>query len=331
MFAKILVPVDQSELAEQAVGPAAAIARASGARLELLLVHQPLAFAGFDDAPWNPEVWEEGQTYLASLVDEISSGAAVSVAAAMLKGDPVDVICEHVREESTDLVVMTSHGRTGLRRAWMGSVANGVLRHSTAPVLMLRPVEGKRSRDAAHHIFKHILVPVDGSPASAEIVEPAVALAKCADATITLLRVVQPLPIVAAEPGFAYIPPLVDEMATRRLVDAANDELADLAARLRNGSAGSIAAKVVVSPIAASAILEHARESDADLIAMSTHGRGMSRFLLGSVTESVLRNCALAMLVLRPRAHAVVAGSASAGEGRSPVRHSPSPASGSPR
>jgi len=300
MFKRILIPVDRSALAEQAVGQAAAIARASGAELDLVLVHEPMAFDGYADAPWNADALREARKYLARLDAEIESGSSLSVVSALLKGEPVDMICRRITDVRADLVVMTSHGRTGLSRAWMGSVAEGVLRHSTVPVLVLRPTVTKRQRDAGHHLFKHLLVPVDGSPLSAEVVGSAAALAQCGNGRITLLRVVQPIPIATAEPGFAYIPPFVDEAATSRLVDEANEKLVALAARLRNAYGVAVDANVTVHPLVAAAIIDVARANDVDLIAMSTHGRGMSRFVMGSVADKVVRGSGMPTLVYRP-------------------------------
>src|SRR5512132_1853966 len=142
MFKKLLVPLDRSPLAEQAIGQAAAIARASQADIDLALVHQPFPFNGFADAPWSADAWAEEQHYLESIAAELSSGSSVPVTYAALKGEPVEMICQRIRDVHADLVVMTSHGRTGLSRSWLGSIADGVLRHSTVPVLMLRAIEG---------------------------------------------------------------------------------------------------------------------------------------------------------------------------------------------
>lgn len=300
MFKKILVPLDHSKLAEQAVGQAAAIARASGAEMDLVLVHQLSPFDGYADAPWSVDFRQHERKYLARMAVEIESGASVPVRHAILDGDPIREICRQIGDLTADLVVMTSHGRTGLHRTWMGSVADGVLRHSAVPVLLLRSADTKREREAAHHQFKHILVPIDGSLLSMDAIGPAIDLARCSNARISLLCVVLPIPIVSAEPGFAYIPPLVDEVTTNRLADEARTELATLCAHLRDEYAVPVDANIVVHPFIAPAILDFARSHDVDVIAMSTHGRGLSRFFMGSVAEKLLRGSTLPMLIYRP-------------------------------
>jgi nucleotide-binding universal stress UspA family protein len=312
MFKKLLIPLDGSPLAEQAIGQAAAIARAANAAIDLVLVHQPFPFGAFDDAPWNSDAWNEERQYVESLEAEISAGSSVPVTHAILRGEAVDMICRRIADVAADLVVMTSHGRTGASRAWMGSVADGVLRHSTVPVLTLRPIEGKTRRDAAHHLFEHVLVPVDGSALSTEVFAAATALATCSGARLSLLRVVQPVPLISLDAGIPYasMPGPVDDPATTRIADEAREQLQETTRRLRDEAGVEIGAHLVVGPRVGPAILDFARTHDIDVIAMSTHGRGKSRFLVGSVADKVLRGSGLPMLLYRPvggraRAHIV--------------------------
>jgi nucleotide-binding universal stress UspA family protein len=303
MFRKLLIPLDRSALAEQAIGQAAAIARASQAEIDLVLVHQPMPLGGFDDAPWNTELGNEERAYLASVSAEVASGSSVPVTAAVLRGEPVDMICQRIGAMHADVVVMTSHGRTGLSRAWLGSVADGVLRRSAVPVLMLRPIEGKSRRDAAHRLFKRVLVPVDGSALATEVFAAATSLAKCSGARVWLLRVVQPIPLPSTDAAapYAQMPPaLVDETSTKVIAGEAGEQLNEIARRLHDESGVEIEAQVVIEPRVAPAILDFARTHDVDVIAMSTHGRGASRLLLGSVADKVLRGGGLPMLLYRP-------------------------------
>jgi nucleotide-binding universal stress UspA family protein len=302
MFKRILIPLDLSPLAEQAIGRAVAIARASKAEIDLVSVHQPMPFGGFNDAPWNPDLKLDEHKYLETVAAEVTSGSSVPATHAILKGEAVDMICKRAWDVDADLIVMTSHGRTGLSRVWFGSVADRVLRHSAVPVLMLRPVDGKKRADAARHLFKHVLIPLDGSAFATDILPSAVALAKCSDARVTLLRVIEPIPLlVYGEALPLTYPPLVqDETATNRLVAEATEELAGIARGLREQGIGLVDAEVVVAGHVAQTIVEFARTHDVDAIAMSTHGRGASRFLMGSVADKVLRASGLPLLLHRP-------------------------------
>jgi nucleotide-binding universal stress UspA family protein len=302
MFKKLLVPLDRSPLAEQAIGQAAAIARAAHASIDIVLVHEPLPFAGFGDAPWNAEERKYEDKYLETIADEISTGATVPITHNVMRGEPVEMIYTRACDIDADLIVMTSHGRTGLNRAWLGSVAHGVLRRSVVPVLMLRPMEGKTDRKAAHHLFKHILVPLDGSAFSADILSHATALAQCSGARVTLLRVVRPVPMVTVDidMSIAYPPMIPDAALTDQLVDKANAEIADVARQIRHGGYADVDAEVVVANNVAHAIIDFALGHSVDAIAMSTHGRGASRLLMGSVADKVVRASGLPMLLIRP-------------------------------
>jgi nucleotide-binding universal stress UspA family protein len=302
MFAKILVPLDRSPLAEQALGTAAAIARASKAGVDLVLVHQVFPFDGFGDAPWNALEREDEHKYLDGIAAELLAGAAVPATHAIVNGEAVEMIGKRSRDIEADLIVMTSHGRTGLSRVWIGSVATGVIKQAAVPVLMLRPVKSPDDLKAAHHLFKKILIPVDGSALAADIVVPAVNLAKCAGATIELLRVVEPVPLATADMGtpFAYPVMLQDDAATNHLLEEGRSEVGELAKRLGESESVKVNATAIVAGHVSNAIIDFARGHDVDLIAMATHGRGASRLVFGSVADKVVRASGLPMLLLKP-------------------------------
>lgn len=302
MFTKILVPLDRSPLAEQAVGTAAAIARASKASVDLVLAHEPFPFNGFADAPWNAQETEDQHKYLASIAGELISGAEVPTTLAVVNGEAVETICKRSWDIEADLIVMTSHGRTGLSRVWIGSVAMGVIKQAAVPVLMLRPVKTPDDRKAAHHLFTKILVPVDGSEFSGDMLGPAVDLAKCTGATLELLRVVEPVPLITADMGvpFAYPPMVQDDPATNHLFEEAKLGVAEQAKRLAETEGVKVNATALIAAHVSNAIIDFARGHDVDLIAMTTHGRGVSRLVFGSVADKVVRSSGLPMLLLRP-------------------------------
>lgn len=302
MFKKLLVPLDRSSFAEQALGPAAAIARASHAAMDVVLVHQPLPFAGFSDEPWNAELIADENKYLESTVAELGTGAAVSTTHAVLHGEATEMICARAKDVGADLVVMTSHGRTGLSRAWLGSVADAVLRQSAIPVLLLRPTEHAVSREAGRHVFKHVLVPFDGSERATGVVAPAVSLARCGVGRMTLLRVVQPIPLVVTDVdmGLAYSEMIPDDVATAAVVAEVTTQTADVAKRLTESEGLEVESHVVTDGRIARAILDFARGHAVDAVALSTHGRGASRLLVGSIADKILRGSELPVLLYRP-------------------------------
>jgi nucleotide-binding universal stress UspA family protein len=303
MFKTILVPLDGSALAEQALGTAAALARASGASLDLVTVLEPMPFAGFDDAPWNNHEWAARQKYVESTAAELGAGASVAVTGTIVRGPATEKLCERAHAIDADLVVMTSHGRSGMSRAWLGSIADAMIRHSDAPVLVLRPEPQALHPSRVHRTFAHILVPLDGSSLSTDIVAGAIELARTSNARVTLLRVVAPLPLMSTfEPTlpYAYSAIIPDEAATANLVELQRTELARLATRLHDESGLSVDSTVVVSEHTAAAIVDYAKANGVDLIAMATHGRGATRLLLGSVADKVLRSSGIAVLMHHP-------------------------------
>jgi nucleotide-binding universal stress UspA family protein len=304
MFRKIMVPLDRSALAEQALGEAAAIARASRAGVDLVLVQERRALPEHQRGAADDEELHGYERYMQAVVAELHSGASVEVTHAVVQGAPAEMIRARAYEVGADLIVMTTHGRTGLSRAWLGSVADAVVRRSAIPVLMLRPVDATPTdRLAVRHLFRCILVPIDGSESARGILDAAAALAQCSDAMVVLLRVVPHVPKVIAydmhEP-LIFPPTIPDTEATEQVVQDVTRQVEELARSLRELGNVKVEAHVIVGDRVAESIIDFARGHNADVIAMSTRGRGASRLLLGSVADKLLRASGLPMLLRRP-------------------------------
>ena len=301
MFARVLVPVDHSRLAEQAIGRAAAIAHACHGHLDVVLVHGTDPFAPLGDEPFVAEaLLREEEAYVADLARDLTTRLDVPATGAVVRGDVVSGIVARARDVGADLIVMTSHGRTGLSRSWLGSVADGVIRAAGIPVLMLRPSRTTTPVPVLAKPFRSVMVPLDGSATSRRALHAASALAQASGARMMLLRVVQPIPLITAETPKALLSTLgADPARTDRTVDEARKELADITKSLMAQGVVSASAEVVVAERVAQAIIDYARSHGAHLIAMATHGRGASRLLIGSVADKVLRSSGTAMLLLR--------------------------------
>jgi nucleotide-binding universal stress UspA family protein len=301
MFRTILIPLDRSTLAEEAIGPAAAIARAANATLDLVLVHEPPTFTGGRDAPVLPSYIEEDDRYLASTAAELYRGAGVAAMHAVVEGRPAEAICARANAANADLIVMTSHGRTGFNRVWLGSVADAVVRHATVPVLMLRPSAHTDTGAAIPQAITRILVPIDASPESQEIQESATELARCTGARLVLLHVVTPVPVLLSEVTvpLVYPPTVVDDAATALQVEEAHEMMASVAKAWRRAGA-TVETAVLLSGHTAGAIIDYARGHRIDALAMSTHGRGASRMLVGSVADKIRRACDMPVMLYRP-------------------------------
>ena len=315
MFKRLLVPLDRSSFAEQALGPAVAIARASNAGLTLMMVHTPRPLAGIADVPWHARQVPGKDKYLAVLAEKISKGASVPTRHVVACGEVAMMICQQAAVENADLIVMTSLGRIGFDRAWIGSVADGVMRKSSAPVLMIRPKDGELEKDFLPEamegdtknprlLFRRILVPLDGSALALEVLPAASALAQCGEGHLVLLQVVDPVPAFISEVGlpFVFPPPVQAGLTTADLVAGAEQSLTQTASKLSDNGCDSVETRVVVATDAAQAIVDFARDNGIDAIGMSTHGRGVSRLLIGSVADRVLRASVLPILLRRPSA-----------------------------
>ncbi|MGH7617519.1 MAG: universal stress protein [Gemmatimonadaceae bacterium] len=293
---KILVPLDTSTLAERALPTAVAIAIARDAsEVRLLLVHEPVPIAGFPDAPWNAARSTIERTYIEDKAHEMRARLATSVASEFAIGSPAHTIADTAAMTEADLIVMTTHGRTGLSRAWLGSVADAVMRSTNVPVLMLRPDDSHGAEPP--HGFARVLLPLDGSSGAERVLGDAVALAG-RGATYVLTRVVHPIPLILPGAGGYGMTSMTDADATNRAVAAAKDYLATVAGQLRERGVTHVNEHVEIGDHTAPMLIELAKAERVDLIAIAARGRGAARLLLGSVADKLLRGTSLPLLVI---------------------------------
>ena len=150
---RILVPLDGSSLAEAALPKAAALAEASGAELLLVRAAQAHALPGTDPAEAQVKVVREAEEYLAEVADRLRAAGAAKLECSVWYGPAAYTIVEAATLHHVDLIVMTTHGRSGLGRLILGSVAESVLRGTAIPILLLRaeeaPVEAPRGTGEA--------------------------------------------------------------------------------------------------------------------------------------------------------------------------------------
>ncbi|HMO57185.1 MAG TPA: universal stress protein [Roseiflexaceae bacterium] len=311
MYRSILVPLDGSSFSEQALPLAIKIAHQSGATLNLVHVtgqytFDPIYIDGVPviDANLHSRARDHARTYLEHVRERIIAETPMSVHATLIdiatpdasNGTIAQVLAEHTASAAIDLVIMTTHGRAGLTRFWIGSVADGMVRHSCVPLLLLRPES--QSQVIVPPTIRHILLPLDGSARSEAIVEHALALGHAMHARYTLLRLVMPLIVGTTIPFTASAD--FDPARTQQLQAEAQHDLDRIAQQIQLAGAHADT-RVCVSTQIAATILEVAEESHADLLALSTHGRsGMARLLIGSVADKVLRGTHLPVLLFRP-------------------------------
>jgi len=302
MFQTILVPLDGSPFAEGALPYAAAIARRTGGCIRVVHKHVPrqpvhpdsvLA----DDPNLDPLTWKSERAYLDAITRRLVAAGVASVTSALLEGPTVEAIANEVTATKPDLVVMTTHGRGPVARFWLGSVADALVRRLTTPILLIRPADDEATVQEPQ-LPRRVLIPLDSSALSENVLESAVSLGCLCGAEVTLLEVVVPVPLTAPEPGGLMITS-TDLVIMEKLQAEARRYVKSVADRLRAHGL-TVREQVVVHPHPAAAILEAAVDGKADLIALETHGRGgLGRMFLGSVADKVIRAALCPVLVHR--------------------------------
>jgi nucleotide-binding universal stress UspA family protein len=304
MLDQLLVTLDGSDFGEHAIPFAQAIAEKTGASVNISHVHccepptqllqnTPFQFEGVNMASYVARDAEEQRAYLKTREEAMKAELPENrICSALLEGYVTEALERHAREIDADLIIMTTHGRTGVSRAWLGSVADSLVRHSSFPLLVIRSLEdGETFPDVR---FDHFLVPLDGSATGEKILEPTVDLAKATGARLTLLHVVSPHVTVGAR-----VSPLPAGHLEERLTKA-EGYLASVAERMK-GEGIEATPKIESHFAPARAILKTAADEEVDLIALATHGyTGVKRALLGSVTDKVLRAARWPLLLERP-------------------------------
>lgn len=301
MIKSILVPLDGSGFAEQALPWAACLARATGSLLELVRVHDPvppwtIASEGAVAATaFDPSIRDAEEQYLANGVARLKEGGFTPVGYTLLDGEVAETIARHAEDNAFGLVVLATHGRGAVSRLWLGSVSDALVRRLTVPVLLIRPTEEAVVAPVTQ--FRKALVALDGSAESESALVAALALSDPKRTELILVRVVTPVPIIA-DAGMPATP-VVDEGLTDALRAQAGEYLVGVAARVRSPSV-KVTTRVLLEPGVANAILHEASLAGAEFVALATHGaRGIRRMVLGSVADKVLRGADRPVLLTR--------------------------------
>lgn len=297
MYKTILVPLDGSDFAEEALPLAKALAAKIGAELHLAHVVVPEPDMDFktpqEDLDWRGRVREGAERYLADHA-KTAEGEGISTLTAVLEGQVTSALLDYVEEQEVDLIALTSHGSGGIQRWWLGSVADGLLQSRKADLLLVRPWDETEERSGREALFRRILVPLDGSDLAEGALRPAVGLAERFGASLIALRVVpKPLDLTSI-----YGMPGV-EIRGRGHQERVQDATAYLAALADRHSGVPVEVHVVESSGAADGVVNSARALEADLVVLSSRGRGgMTRVVIGSVADKVIRGTTRPVLVV---------------------------------
>ncbi len=290
MFRTILVPLDGSPVGEQALAAAARLARAVHATVHLVHVHYPNSLTPIVietlpiiDAELQSLATQHEQFYLEQIAAApVMQG--IHTVTTLLEGEIAETLAAHAQAIQANLIVMTTHGWSGFEHFWLGSVAESLLRMTHTPLWLMRP--GEPAQRAAQPL-RRILVPLDGSTLSEQVLPHAQALASLDGARLILTRV----------------------MARRRRSDEASDAeqkqqieayLQEIASRLEaQGVPADIAVGAAEQP--ARALLTLSRELQVDAIALATRGQGgWQRMMVGSTADKIIRASPIPVLAVRP-------------------------------
>lgn len=287
----IVVPLDGSPVAEQAIGPAHTLAKVLQARLLLVHVFEspPVGASGSADR-------RLATTYLDGVAADVAG--SVPVATRLLFGDPATALLQLAGELPHAILALCTHGRSGVSRAIFGSVTDHLVRHATVPILVVR-----RAGTAATS-FERVLVPLDGSDLAEAAVPLATDLVQRTGAVLALARVAEVYPVPTAgaaatlpHPGDEELLAELSEQSERKAryyLESVAQDLCQLGYEatweVRVGRPATELQRVVES-------------IQADLVVMSTHGRGgVRRWALGSVTTELVLSGVAPVLVIPPRA-----------------------------
>ena len=301
MYKMIMVPTDGSGFDREAIRVALRIAERTEAKIRLVRVLATGAIfdmtattggtAGSSEAVQSGRDAALSELYALAAECRAMSKADLTVD---LHGGPIgDVLQGYARRHDVDLIVISTHGRSGISRLSLGSVTDSLIRHTTIPVLVVKPAASYLNPQI-NKAFKRIVVPLDGSTLAEQILPRVMALAKIEEAEITLLNVLIPHSYSQKEMVDPNLPWWDKD------ISLAQAYLFRVASKLRR-SGVTVTTDIVIGENVAGAIGDFAGREGGDLIAIATHGRGgLARLIRGSVADAVMHSSKLSMLVLKP-------------------------------
>jgi nucleotide-binding universal stress UspA family protein len=293
MYSKIMVPLDGSALSEGVLPYVRALARSINAPVELLRVNDPTQYRAYVPAAQIGE-------YLEKIAASFSGTTKLKCTVEL--GTPADMIVDYAAAEPGTLIAMATHGYSGARRWLLGSVAEKVLHGASNDMLLVRPADKDTGGEA---VLKKVQVPLDGSELAEKVLSIVAELAASLSLEVALLHV---LIRVLFSPPEAFLPVFGTNIPNQQELWAqassvASQYLAKKVEQLRAQGLPQVSSILIEGTAegAAAVIVDLAKRSPDDLVVLSTHGRsGIGRWLLGSVTERVVRHTSNPVIVIRP-------------------------------
>jgi len=302
MYRVIMVPTDGTGFDREAIRVALRIAERTEAKVKLVRVLGTGSFFAVAAAAEGTAVAAEvvrserdrALSELYALAAECRTVSSVAISVDLHAGPVTEVLEDYARRHEVDLIVISTHGRSGIARMSLGSVTDSLIRHTSIPVLVVKPPTSYLNPQAGE-AFSHVVVPLDGSTLAEQILPPIALLTSLEGADLTLLHVIKaqrPARGEITNPDLAW---------WERDIKSAQNYLQRVSRQLRRRSGLRVKTDIVVSQNVPSAISDFAAREKVDLIAIATHGRGgLARVLRGSVADAVLHLANRSMLVFKP-------------------------------
>lgn len=282
MFDSVLIPTDGSERSRRAAAHGIALAAVYDATVHALNVidTQALEIGDFTNLAQIHDALETQGESATGAITELAAAHDLETVAAVRDGTPARTILDYANEAGVDCIAMGTHGRTGIRRTLLGSVAERVVRVADRPVLTARAGEGEPDTD-----YDSILVPTDGEAESQAAAHAAIDLAARIDADVYALSVVDTT--ITSDGMFVAA------------LESNSDEAVNWV-EIEGAKRGVSVETVVEEGAPASVIAETADEYGVDLVVMGTHARtGLDRFVTRSVAERIIRHADAPVLTVR--------------------------------
>ncbi|MBX0297337.1 universal stress protein [Haloarcula nitratireducens] len=288
MFEQILFPTDGSDGAAFVFDHVLDLAARHDATVHILNVtdttqNSLLEIRGDDD----DALEQEGDRIVREAAEQADK-QGIDTVTDVVQGEPYREIVDYAEKHGLDLVVMPTHGRRGLERFLLGSTSERVVRRADVPVLTMRPDDD----DTISHPYQNVLVPTDGSDCANQALALGVDVADAEDAVLHLLSVIAiPALGVDARP----------DIQMELLEESAHELLDEAAAFADDAGVDAASTTVEYGPSIHQAILTYIDDHDIDLVVVGTHGRtGFDRYVLGSVTEYLVRTSPIPVLTVQP-------------------------------
>jgi nucleotide-binding universal stress UspA family protein len=295
---KILVPLDGSELAEVALPYAEELSVKLGVGIELLravilpVYSEPLG--GVYSVEQEVALRTGAEAYLERVSCRLKE-KGIDVSSETVCSTAAEGIIDYASKDGVELIVLATHGHSGITRWALGSVADKVIRGTDKPVVLIR-AKGHSPAEPGHRMIKKIVVPLDGSKESEAVIPCVTWLAAGLGAEVVLFQALAGGFHTITAKGYDYTIYPEQQMASDKAF--AEDYLSLVGEQLKNKGVGLDF--VVRVGDAAEGIIESADDLKADMVAMSTRGRsGVSRWVIGSVAEKVLREGNRPLLLVR--------------------------------